>query len=97
MDLMRKAWLHRHLFLLLLLALLTISCGQAYTQALPKQVIPKLSTPLPSLHVLVQACGMYIGTAVNHAESVQSLSLLALTLPSPISQDSNVDVGKSQA
>jgi endo-1,4-beta-xylanase len=60
MELMRKARLYRHILLLLLLGLLTISCGQASTQA-----PPTLSSSPPSLRSLAQARGLYIGTTVN--------------------------------
>src|SRR5258708_40259137 len=57
-----------HLVMLLLLALLTVSCGNASTQAVPEQAT---STPLQSLRSLAQARGMYIGTAVN-VDALQS-------------------------
>src|SRR5260370_12260214 len=57
-----------HLVMLLLLALLTISCGNASTQAVPEQAT---STPLQSLRSLAQARGMYIGTVVN-VDALQS-------------------------
>src|SRR6266436_8337096 len=57
-----------HLVMLLLLALLTVSCGNASTQAVPEQAT---STPLQSLRSLAQARGMYIGTVVN-VDALQS-------------------------
>lgn len=57
-----------HIVMLLLLALLTISCGKASTQIVPARAT---STPLQSLRSLAQARGMYIGSAVN-VDALQS-------------------------
>ena len=57
-----------HIVMLLLLALLTISCGNASTQIVPARAT---STPLQSLRSLAQARGMYIGTSVN-VDALQS-------------------------
>jgi len=61
-DLKRKARLKNHTLLFFFLALLTVSCGNASTQVVPK---PATSAPLQALRSLAQARGMYIGTAVN--------------------------------
>jgi endo-1,4-beta-xylanase len=70
-DLMRKTRLHSHMIPLLLLSLLTISCGAASTQAPPKQTTAALSTFSPSLRSLAQDHSLYIGTAVN-ADALQN-------------------------
>ncbi len=57
-----------HLVMLLLLALLTVSCGNASTQVVPEQAT---SIPLQSLRSLAQARSMYIGTVVN-VDALQS-------------------------
>jgi endo-1,4-beta-xylanase len=64
-ELMLKMLLQRQVFAFLLLALLTLSCGQTAGQVPPKQALPTLSSsPLP-LRSLAQAHGIYIGTTVN--------------------------------
>ena len=68
MDSMRLTRPKLPLFMLLLLALLTISCGNTSTQVAPE---PATSTPLQSLRSLAQARSMYIGTAVN-VDALQS-------------------------
>src|SRR5260221_14438872 len=57
-----------HLVMLLLLALLTVSCGKTSTEAVPERAT---STPLQSLRSLAQARGMYIGTVVD-VDALQS-------------------------
>ncbi len=64
MELIHKVHLYHHILLLLLLALLTISCGQVSTQIQPKQALPTHSASPLSLRSLAQAHGIYIGTSV---------------------------------
>jgi endo-1,4-beta-xylanase len=66
MELWRKVLLQRRAIAILLLALLTLSCGQTSTQVASQQALPTPSPAPLSLRSLAQARGISIGTAVNN-------------------------------
>ncbi len=68
MDSMRLTRRKLPLYMLLLLALLPISCGNASPREVPELA---MSIPLQSLRSLAQARGMYIGTVVD-VDALQS-------------------------
>ncbi len=63
MELLHKVLLQRRAIAILLLALLTLSCGQTSTLVAPQQALPTPS-PVPlSLRSLAQARGISIGNS----------------------------------